>query len=78
VTETHTDSALNGVHGWANVGSGNGPPPLKLAFLDGRVTASMAGQLLPRVRLDPRPWWWGSAEAARSAVTALLEVHSYC
>lgn len=57
-----------------NVGPAGRPQPLKLCFLDGRVATSMAGQLLPTVRPDPPPWWWGCVSGARPSITMVLQV----
>ncbi len=69
--------SANGVHGWVNVEieecSINSADTLKLVFLDGRVAASMASQLLPKIGDDKRGFW-KVLVAFRKGLTFLLEV----
>lgn len=67
-------SAVNGVHGWVNLGEEGTACPLKVLFMDGRIAASMAGQLLPRIRGSDGSWGWYLIDNFRILVTALIQV----
>lgn len=83
VSEKPTCANVNGVHGWMSVddqgmvrpqGRNARGRPLKLLFLDGRVAAAMADELLPRIHRDHPTTLTLFLDVLKSLIISLIKV----